>query len=61
MGKHENHTREVVEAVKGSTYGTQDMTTLLVPLLAEVALNLAVIADVLNRINQEGIRNGNMD
>ena len=61
MGKHENHTREVLEAVKGNTYWTQDMTTLLVPLLAEVALNLAVIADVLNRINQEGIRNGNMD
>ena len=60
MGKYENHTREVVDAVKSEVYGTEHMETLMVPLLAEVALNLAAIADVLNRIKHEGVRNGNV-
>ena len=61
MGKYENHTREVIEALNSNVYGTEQTATLLVPLLAEISLNLAVIADILNRIKHEGIRNGNMD
>ena len=49
----EKHTEEIIESIRSNMMGTKDFTWTLVPIFSDIAMNLASIADSLEKINKE--------
>jgi hypothetical protein len=48
----EEHTKEIIENIRDNMIGTKDFTWVLIPLFSDIAMNLASIADSLEKNNE---------
>ena len=48
----EEHTKEIIESIRDNMIGTKDFTWVLIPLFSDIAMNLASIADSLEKNNE---------
>ena len=49
----EKHTKEIINGIHDNLSGTKDFTWTLIPLFSDIAMNLASIADSLEKISQK--------